>query len=795
MEGLRRDVRYALRMLRKNPGFTLAAIFTLALGMGANTTMFSVLNTVLLRPLPYPNSNKVVQIWETEPRAGVDLNSVSPYNFLEWQKSSHSFAAIAAYDYDWAVLGGLKTPQRVATGFVSAGFFDVFQVSPLKGRTFRPDEDTAGSDRATVLSEGAWARYFDRDRDIVGKTIFLDGVAHNVIGVMPAQFAFPSDRVEVWCTPAFDVKKARRGNHYLSSVGRVSTGLSIEQAEAELKSIANDLNQQDGRSSSVHLVELQEQIVGNVRRRILLLYVAVLAVLLIACANVAGLLLGRAVARQKEVAIRTALGGSRRHLVRQFVVESAVLVILGSCLGIILSYVADHFLSGRSRLLIPRLRDLQIDGWVLGFTLSVCIMTGLVFGVVPALQTLRVDVLTRLKESGAASLVLNRVNFRTFLVTAELALAMVLLVTAGLLTKTLWRLQQVDPGFQVENLVSFRFSVPNGKYTSPQRFALYQRVVERLAVLPGIESAGATNDLPFGGSRSGENFAIEGRAQQVGETLASGYRTISSDYMQTMRIRLLSGREFTPADNVDAPYVVIVNQAFVKKYFHEEDPLGHILKIKSHLYTIAGVVADVKHESLAAPGQPEMYVPYAQADPSNSTFVVVRGRTGMQAISDAIRNTVREIAPQEPIYGLSQMNQLIESQIFPQKFNNILLAVFAGLALVLSAIGTYGIINYNVAQRTREIGIRMALGAKRSDVLKMILLQGARIGIVGLAIGAVGASLATHLLSGMLFEVHPYDPGIFLATAITLIAVIILAAYMPARRATAIDPLIALRDE
>ncbi|MBZ5523660.1 MAG: ABC transporter permease [Acidobacteriia bacterium] len=797
MENLLHDIRYALRLLRKSPGFAIAAVLTLALGMGANTVMFSVLNTVLLRPLPYPQPDRLVQIWETEPRQGEMRGPVSPYNFLEWRKHSHTFSEIATFDYNPLVLTGLTTPRRISGQFVSAGFFNVFQVSALIGRTFRPDEDQPGNDRVVVLSYGAWSRYFDHDPKIAGKSITLDDQIYSVIGVMPATFGFPHDGVEAWCLPGFDPKRVSRRSHGLSSIGRLKPGVSLEQAQADMSTIADDLNQQDGGFSGVLLMGLHDATVGGVRRSLLVLWAAVLAVLLVACSNVAGLLLARSISRQKEVAIRSAVGGSRGRLIQQFLTESVLLAIIGGIVGVALSYSAGRFLIATSDVAVPRLRNLQLDGWVLGFSVFACLTTGLAFGLAPALHALRIDLNGALKESGPAQQISGGFHLRSVFVIMELALAMVLLITGGLLTKTLWRLQQVDPGFQADNTLSFRFSVPNGKYDARQKAALYQRIVERLAALPGVEAVGATNDLPFAGSRSGNTFQIKGRSVVPGQTLHSDYRIVSPGYLQAMRMRLLAGREFTERDSRETPAVAIINQTFVKKFFPNEQPLGQRLKMDGQDFEIeiVGIIADVKLQDLSTPAGPETYVPYLQAYPPSWTFVVVRSRIEARALANAIRDAVKETAPGEPIYSVNTMTQRLEYWMSPQKFSSVLLSVFAGLALVLAAIGIYGVVAYSVVQRTREIGIRVALGADRADVLHLILRQGARIGILGLGIGTVASYLATRALSSMLFGVKPHDPVIFGGVVASLIVVVILASYIPARRATRVDPLVALRYE
>lgn len=798
MKDLLQDVRYAIRLLRKSPGFTTAAVFTLALGMGANTVMFSVLNTVLLRPLPYPQPDRLVQIWETSQRQHDNRGVVSPYDFLQWQKHASGFAEIATYSYEPLVLTGVKTPQRLSGQFVSSRFFNVFGVSALKGRTFLPDDDAPGRDRLAVLSYGAWSRYFDRGTQILGQSITLDDQSYSVIGVMPATFGFPHDGVDVWCVPGFNRQEnTNRRNHFLFAAGRLKPGVRLEQAQAEMNTVNDNLNRQDGSDTGVRLIGLQEETVGYIRRGLLVLWGAVLAVLLIACANVAGLLLARAVSRQREVAIRTALGGSRRRLLQQFLTESVLLSLLGGAVGLLISYSTGRLLIRMSNGAVARLDSFHIDGWVLAFSILACILTGVAFGLAPALHSLRVDLNASLKESGSESEGRGRLRLRNVFAVAELALAMVLLIAGGLLAKTLWRLQQVDAGFDAENVLTFRFSVPQVRYPeSTQKAEIYERIAERLAELPGVVSVGATNDLPFAGSRSGSSFAIEGRAPDPKAVLQADHRRVSPGYFQSMHMRLLKGREFTPHDNRDSTPVAVINQAFAKKFFPGEDPVGHQIRIYDKWLQIIGIVGDVKQETLTAPATPEMYACYLQAENLQPwSFFVVRGRIQMQAMTVAVRNAVKEVAPDEPIYGVGPLKRLLERSTSPQKFSSQLLAIFAGLALLLAAIGVYGVIAYSVVQRTREIGIRMALGAQKKNVLALILRQGALLGLAGLCAGTFAAYLATRALSSLLFGVDVHDPLIFSSVALSLAIVVMLASYIPSRRATQVDPLIALRYE
>jgi putative ABC transport system permease protein len=796
MYTLLQDVRYALRMMRRSPGFSLAAILTLALGMGANTVMFSVLSTVLLRPLPYPHPDRLVQIWETDSRRGDMHGPVSPYNFTDWHQQSRTFAQMATYDYTSVVLTGQKAPVRLSANFVTAGFFDVFQISPLRGRTFLLDEDKPGKDRVAVVSYGAWLRYFGSDPAILGKSIMLDDQAYSVVGVMPANFAFPGEGTEVWCLPGFDLKLHSRAHHGLFAVGRLNPGASLQQAQAEMSTIAEGLDKQYGMFGGIRLVGLQDETVGNARRSLLVLWAAVFAVLLIACANVAGLLLSRAVSRQKEIAVRSALGGSRARLIRQFLTESVLLSVIGGVLGVLLALAAGRFVIASSGGAVPRLRDLHIDGWVLAFSAVACLITGLMFGLAPAVHALRVDLNASLKGGSSSSSQLSgRLRLRNLLVVAELALAMVLLISGALLTKTLWRLQHVDPGFQAENTLTFRFSVPQGKYSNSQKADLYQRIADRLAALPGVDSVGATNDLPFSGSRSASSFDIEDRSPDPKLLLHADYRTVSPDYFHAMRMRQLQGRAFTPHDNQEAPLVAVVSDSFAKKFFSGESPLGHRVNSHDKFYEIVGVVADVKHEDLAAAGVPELYVPYLQAAPPSWTFFVVRSQIDDRTLAASVRNAVKEIAPAQPINRINTMSHVLSYWLTPHKFSSLLLGIFAGLALLLAAIGIYGVISYMVAQRTREIGIRMALGADRKNVLRLILRQGVGIAAIGLTSGTISALLATQALSSLLFGVNAKDPGIFLTVAALLALVVLLASYVPARRAAKVDPLVALRCE
>src|SRR5258708_1123529 len=800
MQTLLHDIRYALRLLRKSPGFTVAAVLTLALGMGANTVMFSVLNTVLLRPLPYAHPDRLVQIWETDSRLGRTHGPVSAYNFTDWQIQSKTMVASSTYDYENVVLTGQKEPKRLATLFVTAGFFDVFEAKALKGRTFLPGEDEPGKDHVVVLSYGAWRRHFGEDANIIGKSIALDDALYAVMGIMPPDFAFSWSGNEAWCLPAFDLKKLPRSHHGLFAVGRLKTGVTLPQAQSEMNTIADRLARDypgSNGTAGVSLVPLQEEIVGDVRGRLLVLWGAVIAVLLVACANVAGLLLARAVSRQKEVAIRTALGGTRARLVRQFLTESTLLALIGGIAGMAIALWAGRMVVLSSRGPVPRLRDLQLDGWVIAVAAAGCVVTGLLFGIAPALHALRADLNSTLKETHlTSSQSSGRLWLRSLFVVCELALALVLLVGAGLLTKTLWRMQHVDPGFEAENVLGARISVPQSRYPDgDQRALLYQRIVERLAAIPGVESAGATNDLPFSGSRSSSSFKIEGRPPKPDEVWQADYRVVSPAYMEAMHMRLIQGRRFSVHDNQDAPNVAIVSQAFAKKFFPDQDPLGHRIDSHGGFLEIVGVIGDAKLQGLTETPNPELYVPYLQRNPPGWAFLVVRSHTDQAALIRSVRTAVAEIVPDQPLYDLRSMNDRLSVALGPQRFTSLLLGVFAGLALLLAGIGVYGVIAYTVAQRTHEIGIRMALGATRADVLRLIFRQGARIAAIGLSVGTVIALITTRFIASLLFGVEAHDPLIFAGVLVALLSLVLIASYVPARRAAQVDPMVALRCE
>ncbi|HYX54243.1 MAG TPA: ABC transporter permease [Candidatus Limnocylindrales bacterium] len=797
-----KDLRYGVRTLRRSPGFCLAAILTLALGIGANTVMFSVLDSVLLQPLPYKHPDRLVQLYDTNTSRQAMQGPVSVYDLLDWQAQSRSFNHLATFEYESMALSGEGDPQRVAALFVTPDFFNVFEAAPLMGRAFLPADSVPGKDHLVVISYRAWRRFFNQDAHIVGRAITLDDEPYTVIGVMPVEFAFPAAGTQFWCLRAYKLDKFGRASHFLQAVGSLKSGVTLREAQSEMDTIAERIAVQypeTNRGMGVRLVGLQDTVVGRYRTRLLVLWGAVVAVLIIASANVAGLLLARAISRQKEIAVRIALGGSRGRLIRQFMTESMLLSVAGTGMGLLLAALAGRALILASDGAVPRLTGFHLNLKVLAFTAVCGLFTAVLFGLAPAFHAVRRSMNLSLKEGGTSSTnISDRLQLRSFLVSSELALCLVLLVSAGLLIRTLWRLEHVDPGFQTENILTFRISVPPAKYSDQQRRTeLYKHMLENVAAIPGVESVGATNDLPFAGSRSGTSFQIEGQTLPPGQTLHTDYRIVSPDYMRTMGMKLLRGREFSEHDNRETQAVAVLNGALVQRYFGGQDPLGKYIHISGQdiKYQVVGVIGNIKHQDLAAETYPEIYVSYLQAGPRMWTFVALRSRVEWSSLSKAVRHTVAEAVPGQPLYDMQAMADRVGYSVSGQRFTSLLLAIFAGLALVLSSIGIYGVMAHSVGQRTHEIGVRMALGADRSHVLKLIIRQAARIAIVGLSAGVLGAFLTTRVLNSMLFGVSSYDPFTFSAVGLVLALVVMGAAYLPARRATLVDPVVALRCE
>jgi len=809
MGSIWQDIRYGLRTLLKARGFTAAAVLALALGIGINTAIFSIVNGILLRPLPYADPSRLVSLAEVNPAEGPDPYPVSAPNYADWAGQARSFEGLAAYragssaSFSLASGGGPEWVQGVG---VSAGLFPVLGVNPSLGRFFQPDEDAPGSNTVVILSHGLWQRRFGADPDIVGKALTLSGKSYSVVGVMPAGFEFPvqPSKAELWVPLALgkdDLAEEMRGMHKLSVVGRLRPGADLEGARAEMNTVSARLQQQypeTNTGKSAHVVSLHEHVVGNIRTPLLLLLGAVGCVLLIACANVANLLLARATVRQKEVALRTALGASRLRVVRQLLTESAVLALLGGALGLLFAALATELLVAVSPADIPRLGAVGIDARVLAFTLAVSLLTGVVFGLAPAVQSSKADLNEMLKEGGGkGSAGGGRGRVRSALVVSEVALALLLLIGAGLLIKSFMLLQQSDPGFDGRNVLTVRVPLPESKYSEPPKArAFYQSLLERVKALPEVQHAAVTTSIPLTGWNTVFGFEIPGRpAPPPGKTLEAEFIAVSPEYHQAMGIRLLRGRHFSDHDRKEAPGVVIVNEAMARRHWPGEDALGQQIRIGPAARQIVGVVADVKQEGLAAEATEQMYAPVNQVPSPPSKTLVVRSSSDPTGLVAAIRRAVLEVDPEQPTTNVRTMEQVTAQSIAQPRLYMTLLGVFGAVALLLAAIGIYSVLAYSVTQRTRELGIRMALGARPLEIVRLVVSQGMLLTGAGIALGLAAAYLLSRTLSSLVYGISPTDATIFAAVPAALGAVALVACYIPARRATRISPVTALRHE
>jgi putative ABC transport system permease protein len=812
LETLMQDIWYGARVLATNKSFTAVAVLTLALGIGANTAIYSVVNELLLRPLPYADADRIVLLWEVSPE-GRHNNSVSPANFRRWQELSTSFEGMAGFVDQRLNLTGSGEPEEIAAQYATPELFRVLGVRPILGRDMTPEDVVPDAPaRVAVLSYGFWKRRLGGDPGAVGKPILLNSVPVTVIGVLPPGFQWHIRQVsgtgkpaEIWVPIALPTEDqpVSRGR-YLSVVARRKPGVSPEAAHAEMQTLAARLQADSpfNKGYSAEAIPVREQFVGQVRRALLVLLGAVGFVLLIACANVANLLLARAAAREKEIALRTALGARRTRIVRQLLTESLLLAALGCALGLVFAWWGLRALVAISPRDLFMLQDVHLNLPVLAVTVAVSLATGIVFGLAPALEATRLSLNDSLKEGGkgSAGQGARSRRLRGVLVVAEVALAIVLLTSAGLLVKSFVRLQQVDTGVRTDNVLTMVVRLPARKYREdPQVVAFFRQAEERLRALPGVRDVGIVNFLPFyGGLGSATGFTVEGRPVPPGEEPGTDVRVADAGYFRTMGVSLVRGRLFTDVEATEPRRVVLINEALARQHFPGEDPIGKRISVDMFdepvPTEIIGIVRDARYESLAKAAQPTVYMTLPDLSYPFMTFTLwTEGDPADLAL--AARRVVREIDPDQPVADVRTMQQVMAEFVGRDRFNTLLLAVFAGLATLLAAVGIFGVTSYSVTLRTREIGLRMALGAQPGEVLRLILKQGFLLTLIGIGLGIVGALALTRLMSGLLFGVGSTDPATFAAIVLVFTVVALVACYIPARRATRVDPLIALRAE
>jgi putative ABC transport system permease protein len=812
MTAILQDVRYGFRMLLKSPGFTVVAVVALALGIGANTAIFSVINSVLLRPLPYADPDRLVVVWETNPNLGGNLqlrNEASPANYLDWKAQQTVFEDFGVFNWNTFNLTGGDTPEQLTGNPSTASIFSTLGVKPMLGRVISAEDDREGAPRVVLLSHKLWQRRFGAKPEIVGQQISLNNQSYTVIGVMPPEFVFPAGISELWVPMAFTkAASERRSAHYLYTRARLKPGVSMEQAQAEMDTIAARLRQQypdTNTDRGIRLVSLHEETVRQLKPALLVLLGAVGFVLLIACANVANLMLARATARHKEIAIRTALGASRWRVVRQLLTESLLLSLAGGLCGLLLALWGIDLLKGGvpSQMISFTYgwNQIGLDARVLTFTLAISILTGMLFGLIPALQVSKPDLNEGLKEGDRGSTG-TRNRARSLLVVSEVALALILLVGAGLMMKSFVRLLEVRPGFDPENVLTASLSLPRARYDNTQKAADFVAQLEQqVAGQPGVKAVGAVNLLPMAGSGATTSFVVEGQAAPMrGQEPEANYRVVTPSYFGALGIPVARGRAFNEHDRAKeagAPGVAIINETMVRLFFQNEDPLGRRLldsEGRNPPVEIVGVVGDIKHFGLDDKPEAYLYLPHAQVG-GNFMTLVVRTERDPSAMTAALRREVLTLDKDQPVFDVKTMEQRLADTGAQKRLTMWLLGVMASVALVLAAVGIYGVIAYSVTQRTHEIGIRMALGAQRGDIIRLVVKQGMLMAVVGVLVGLAASFYVTRVMSGLLFGVSATDPATFAGVALLLAAVALVACLIPARRATRVDPMVALRYE
>jgi putative ABC transport system permease protein len=813
-----KDLQFAFRQLLKQPGFTFIAVLTLALAIGATTAVLSLVNALLVRPLPYREPQQLVLLLEHFKSQNLHRLPVSPPEFVDYETRAHSFEKLGAFGYTNFNLAAEDKPERIPGATVTAGVLPLLGVSPMKGRFFQPEECTLGRDDVVIISARLWQRQFNSDPQIIGTKLLLNGKSFTVVGVMPAGFDFPlqlfnlgnggqfGGRAEIWKPLAFtDDEMKKRGSRSYAIIGRLATGTSVPQAQAEIEAINAQMrrehpdNYMQDNSFGGDVLLLQDLAVAGMRPALLILLGAVFLVLLIACANLTTMLLARAAAREREIAIQVALGAGRLRLLKQVFTESVLLALIGGAAGVLLALWGVELLKTIGAQTVPRLREVNIDLVVLGVTLAICVGTGIIFGLVPGLASARPELTEALKEGGRSSSQGTRRNrLRNGLVIAEVALALVLLSGAGLLIKSFARLQNVNPGFNPRSALTFEISLPKMQYSDDASIVRFNNEAQRrIAALPGVQATGFSTILPLAGTNSDWSFAIEGQpSNDNSPSPDEEKRQVSSDYFRALETPLIKGRFFTNADNADAPLVMVVNQVFAKKFWPKGDALGKRItfddpKKNPKWITIVGIVGDIRHFGLDVDPKPEMYVPFAQSA-YFTTIYIVRSNQDPQPLIPAIQREIQAIDSAVPLANVRTFENVIADSVAPRRLSVVLLGVFAGVAVLLASVGIYGVMSFLVVQRTHEIGVRMALGAQRSDVLKLVLVRSLKLISAGTIIGLVVALMSTHTLRALLYSVSAFDTATFALVTILLGAIALAASYLPAMRATRADPMVVL---
>lgn len=802
MNSLRRDAHYALRTLARNPAFAFVSVLALALGIGANTAIFTVVNSVLLQPLHFYKPSQLIRVRERDLKGGFPQFSLSPGNYLDFRDHNRTFSGITAFGGASMNFSGAGEPERLRGAKVTTDFFHVLGASPTLGRTFTAQEGELGSQHVVILSYGLWQRHFAGSRDVLGRKLNLNDDLYTVVGVMPSDFRFP-ERVEIWIPLTMNLQNwQQRGGHYLGGIGRLRDGVSLEAAQADLNAIAALAEKAYPASNAgwdTTLQSLQESVVGTVRPAMVTLTAAVGFVLLIACVNLANLLLSRSAARRREIGIRNALGAGRGRLTRQLLTESVLLSSLGAAVGLAIAWAGTRLLVNLTPDILPRATEIGLDARVLAFTAAIAVLTGILFGLVPAIQMARTDLNSALREGGRGnSMGFRRNSLRSVLVVGEVALALVLLSGAGLLMRSFYRLEGVDPGFDPHDVLTFRTNLPFARYKTPaQTIGFYDRALESLRALPGVTAAGAGQIFPLSGDDYILSFTQIGKPPvPVGNEPNAAYYAVTTDYFAALRIPVKSGRAFNAHDTASAPVVAVISESMARQFYRGENPIGQHLQVGNGTKPaeIVGIVGDVRDQELESTGRPAIYYSATQ-DPFGSMYFGVRTAGDPAALIAPVRAAIRALDSELPLDAVGTVEDSVSRSLSQRRFSMLLMAIFAALALVLAMVGIYGVMAYSVTQATQEIGIRMALGARRADVLRIVLTYGGVLMAVGLAIGIAAALGAGRLLATQLYEVKPFDPLTFAAVAAALLATGLAACLFPAFRATRVNPLVALRNE